>query len=92
MVEQPTPTVSSSASPRRPRITSWGSDPFSLPQQSTYGRNFALKCLCKKDLTQELIEVQRGEAVLHRALPDHEYIVRLYGASLSLFRLPPNSC
>ncbi|ORY55544.1 hypothetical protein BCR35DRAFT_296442 [Leucosporidium creatinivorum] len=81
MVEQSTPTVSSSASPpRRPRITSWGSDPFSVPQQSTYGRNFALKCLCKKDLTQELIEVQRGEAVLHRALPDHEYIVRLYGA------------
>lgn len=75
-----TPTTSSSPS-RRPRITSWGSDPFSTAQQSTYGRNFALKCLCKKDLTPELIEVQRGEAVLHRALPDHEYIVRLYGVS-----------
>lgn len=61
---------------------SWASDPFSPPQPTTYGRNFALKCLCKKDLTDELIEVQRGEAVLHRALPDHEYIVRLYGVSV----------
>ena len=78
-VEHGTPLASSPQ--RRPRITSWGSDPFSQPQQSTYGRNFALKCLCKKDLTDELIQVQRGEAVLHRALPDHEYIVRLYGVS-----------
>lgn len=94
MAEQSTPTVSSSTSPpTRPRITSWGSDPFSVPQQSTYGRNFALKCLCKKDLTQELIEVQRGEAVLHRALPDHEYIVRLYGVSLAFPKSSaPSNC
>lgn len=45
-----------------------------------YGRNFALKCLCKKDLTDELIEIQRGEAILHGSLPSHEYIVQLYGA------------
>lgn len=66
----------------RPSMHSWASEPFSPPQVTTYGRNFALKCLCKKDLTDELIEVQRGEAVLHRALPDHEYIVRLYGVSI----------
>ncbi|KAM0792021.1 hypothetical protein ACM66B_006250 [Microbotryomycetes sp. NB124-2] len=63
----------------RPRMHSWGSDPFTY-QPTTYGRHFALKCLCKKDLTQELIEVQRGEAVLHRSLPEHQYIVQLYGA------------
>lgn len=67
----------------RPKLTSWASDPFAPPPEPVYGKYFALKCLCKKDLTDELIEVQRGEAVLHRALPDHEYIVRLYGASLA---------
>ena len=77
-------SVGDSPGNRRPRIHSWASDPFSPPQAITYGRNFALKCLCKKDLTDELIEVQRGEAILHRALPDHEYIVRLYGVSLSV--------
>ncbi|KAK4046095.1 hypothetical protein OIV83_006348 [Microbotryomycetes sp. JL201] len=63
----------------RPRMHSWGSDPFTF-HPTTYGRHFALKCLCKKDLTPELIEVQRGEAVLHRSLPEHQYIVQLYGA------------
>lgn len=67
-----------------PTPTSWAAEP--LPRQApTYGRSFALKCLCKKDLTDELIEIQRGEAILHRALPDHEYIVRLYGV-----RFPPS--
>lgn len=66
---------------KRPTFHSWGSDPFLPAAQPTYGRNFALKCLCKKDLSQELVEVQRGEAVLHRGLPDHEFIVRLYGVS-----------
>lgn len=70
------PTTPTSSS--RPQLRSWGSDIFSPPQAPTYGRNFALKCLCKKDLSDELVEVQRGEAVLHRALPEHEYIVRLY--------------
>jgi hypothetical protein len=75
--------------PVRPMMHSWASDPFTSPRAPTYGRSFALKCLCKKDLTDELIEVQRGEAVLHRALPDHEYIVRLYGVSTpSLLLLP----
>lgn len=79
----------------RPSMHSWASEPFSPSQVTTYGRNFALKCLCKKDLTDELIEVQRGEAVLHRALPDHEYIVRLYGVSiecLSVYRDPTDQC
>ncbi|KAK4046662.1 hypothetical protein OIO90_006474 [Microbotryomycetes sp. JL221] len=70
---------SSLSQSHRPRMHSWGSDPFSF-QPTTYGRHFALKCLCKKDLTQDLIEVQRGEAVLHRSLPEHQYIVQLYGA------------
>ncbi|KAK4701660.1 hypothetical protein P7C70_g4565, partial [Phenoliferia sp. Uapishka_3] len=66
-----------------PTPASWAADPFMPSPTPTYGRNFALKCLCKKDLTDELIEIQRGEAVLHRALPEHEYIVRLYGVGLS---------
>ncbi|GAA5941265.1 hypothetical protein JCM1841_003615 [Sporobolomyces salmonicolor] len=64
----------------RPRLHSWASDVYLPPSEPTYGRYYALKCLCKKDLTDELIEVQRGEAVLHRALPQHENIVQLYGA------------
>lgn len=63
-----------------PTPASWAADPFLPAPEPTYGRSFALKCLCKKDLTDELIEIQRGEAVLHRALPDHENVVRLYGA------------
>lgn len=70
----------------RPKMfnRSWSQDPFSMmmPTSPTYGRNFALKCLCKQDLTAELIEVQRGEAHLHRALPDHENIVRLFAVRL----------
>ncbi|GAA5910620.1 hypothetical protein JCM5296_003823 [Sporobolomyces johnsonii] len=64
----------------RPRLHSWASDVYLPPSEPTYGRYYALKCLCKKDLTDELIEVQRGEAILHRALPQHENIVQLYGA------------
>ncbi|GAA5898288.1 uncharacterized protein JCM6883_000983 [Sporobolomyces salmoneus] len=65
--------------PERPRLHSWASEVLTQPEP-TYGRYYALKCLCKKDLTDELIEVQRGEAILHRALPKHENIVQLYGA------------
>ncbi|GAA6064298.1 hypothetical protein JCM10212_002478 [Sporobolomyces blumeae] len=68
-----------SSSGTRPRLHSWASEVYAQPEP-TYGRYYALKCLCKKDLTDELIEVQRGEAVLHRALPQHENIVQLYGA------------
>ncbi|GAA5883634.1 hypothetical protein JCM16303_004926 [Sporobolomyces ruberrimus] len=74
------PTASNSNAPQqRPRLHSWASEVLTQPEP-TYGRYYALKCLCKKDLTEELIEVQRGEAVLHRALPKHENIVQLYGA------------
>ncbi|GAA5929358.1 uncharacterized protein JCM15063_004130 [Sporobolomyces koalae] len=69
----------SSNAQQRPRFHSWASEVLTQPEP-TYGRYYALKCLCKKDLTDELIEVQRGEAVLHRALPQHENIVQLYGA------------
>lgn len=43
-----------------------------------YGRDFALKCLCKRDLSEELLALQRGEAELHRALPRHDNIVALH--------------
>ncbi|GAA6010395.1 hypothetical protein JCM11491_006303 [Sporobolomyces phaffii] len=76
--DAPRPSNSNSH-PERPRLHSWASEVLTQPEP-TYGRYYALKCLCKKDLTDELIEVQRGEAVLHRALPKHENIVQLYGA------------
>ncbi|KAI8451194.1 hypothetical protein BY996DRAFT_6416611 [Phakopsora pachyrhizi] len=45
-----------------------------------YGRDFALKCLCKQNLSRELLMIQRGEAELHQSLPLHENIVSLYWA------------
>ncbi|GAA5989734.1 hypothetical protein JCM5350_007372 [Sporobolomyces pararoseus] len=72
-------TAPPNGSQQRPRLHSWASEVLTQPEP-TYGKYYALKCLCKKDLTDELIEVQRGEAVLHRALPKHENIVQLYGA------------
>ncbi|KAG0150381.1 hypothetical protein CROQUDRAFT_652276 [Cronartium quercuum f. sp. fusiforme G11] len=50
------------------------------PNNVLYGRDFALKCLCKRDLSDELLLLQRGEAELHRALPMHENIVALHRA------------
>lgn len=73
------PSTSSTA--QRPLFHSWSSDPFEPPAEPIYGRSFALKCLCKKDLSEDLVAIQREEAVLHRALPEHEFIVRLYGVS-----------
>ncbi|GAA5993463.1 hypothetical protein JCM10908_002203 [Rhodotorula pacifica] len=67
-------------SQHRPRLHSWASDTWTPPPKPTYGQYFALKCLCKKNLTEDLIEVQRNEAFLHRALPKHENIVQMYGA------------
>ncbi|EMS18293.1 protein serine/threonine kinase [Rhodotorula toruloides NP11] len=64
----------------RPRLHSWSSDFYAPPPKPTYGQYYALKCLCKKNLTEDLIEVQRNEAFLHRALPKHENIVQMYGA------------
>jgi hypothetical protein len=62
-------------------------DEYSLddePQRSTrtYGKEFALKCLSKTDLTEELEEVQKYEATLHRSLPNHPNIVALHRVSL----------
>ncbi|GEM11788.1 hypothetical protein Rt10032_c17g5805 [Rhodotorula toruloides] len=71
---------SPSSSGRRPRLHSWSSDFYAPPPKPTYGQYYALKCLCKKNLTEDLIEVQRNEAFLHRALPKHENIVQMYGA------------
>ncbi|BGP20784.1 hypothetical protein JCM10213_008921 [Rhodosporidiobolus nylandii] len=76
---------SPSSSSGRPRMHSWSSDYYQQPAggaggATQYGEYFALKCLCKKNLTDELIEVQRNEAFLHRALPKHENIVQMYGA------------
>ncbi|GAA5853208.1 hypothetical protein JCM9279_006262 [Rhodotorula babjevae] len=69
---------------QRPRMHSWASETWNpmppLPRRPTYGQYYALKCLCKKNLTEDLIEVQRNEAFLHRALPKHDNIVQMYGA------------
>lgn len=46
-----------------------------LPQE---GRRFALKCLCKRDLSDEMLEVQRLEATIHQSIPPHKNIVTLY--------------
>jgi len=84
---------------QRPRMHSWASETWNpmppLPRRPTYGQYYALKCLCKKNLTEDLIEVQRNEAFLHRALPKHDNIVQMYGVrpssslSLSLSLHPP---
>ena len=66
----------------RPRLHSWASDTWNPPPKPTYGQYYALKCLCKKNLTEDLIEVQRNEAFLHRALPKHDNIVQMYGVRL----------
>jgi len=46
--------------------------------KTIYGREFALKCLSKKNLTDEQITVQKFEATLHRALPEHPNVVALH--------------
>lgn len=46
--------------------------------QPQEGRLFALKCLCKRDLSDEMLEVQRLEATIHQSLPPHANIVTLY--------------
>jgi hypothetical protein len=50
-----------------------------------YGRDFALKCLCKRNLSDELLVLQRGEAELHRSLPLHNNIVALHRVSVFSF-------
>ena len=49
-----------------------------------YGREFALKCLSKADLTVEQMQVQKYEAILHRALPDHPNVVTLHKVGVLL--------
>ncbi|KAN0063023.1 hypothetical protein ACQY0O_004186 [Thecaphora frezii] len=41
-------------------------------------REFALKCLCKRDLPEDMLEVQRLEATIHQSIPAHPNIVTLY--------------
>lgn len=41
-------------------------------------RLFALKCLCKRDLSEEMLEVQRLESTIHQSIPHHPNIVTLY--------------
>ncbi|GAA6057191.1 hypothetical protein JCM3770_004370 [Rhodotorula araucariae] len=81
--DEPAGAAAASTSPTgdRPRMHSWASESWNpMPPRPTYGQYYALKCLCKKNLTEDLIEVQRNEAFLHRALPKHENIVQMYGA------------
>lgn len=42
------------------------------------GKEFALKCLCKRDLPEDMLEVQRLEATIHQSIPAHPNIVTLY--------------
>lgn len=49
--------------------------------KTVYGREFALKCLSKKNLTDDQIAVQKFEATLHRALPNHPNVVALHRVS-----------
>lgn len=46
--------------------------------QPQEGRQFALKCLCKRDLSEDMLEVQRLEATIHQSIPPHKNIVTLY--------------
>ncbi|CEH17513.1 kinase-like protein [Ceraceosorus bombacis] len=50
-------------------------DPLEHP---VLGRQFALKCLCKRDLNEESLEIQRLEATIHQSIPPHPHIVTLY--------------
>lgn len=42
------------------------------------GKFFALKCLCKRDLSDDMLEVQRLESTIHQSIPHHPNIVTLY--------------
>lgn len=46
-------------------------------EEIEYGKEYALKCLSKKDLSDELLLVQRSEVTLHKSLPAHPNIVTL---------------
>lgn len=54
---------------------------ISKSQQIVYGREFALKCLSKRNLSEEQITVQKFEATLHRQLPEHPNVVALHKVS-----------
>lgn len=56
------------------------SDSYMNGSRIVYGREFALKCLSKKNLTDEQIAIQRFEATLHRAIPPHPNVVELHQA------------
>jgi len=55
--------------------------------ETIYGREFALKCLSKKNLTDDQIAVQKFEATLHRALPNHPNVVALHRVSQCTSRI-----
>lgn len=50
-------------------------------EKTVYGREFALKCLSKRNLTDDQITVQKFEATLHRTLPEHPNVVALHRVS-----------
>lgn len=50
-------------------------DPKSDKDDGCY---FALKCLCKRDLSDEMLQVQRLEATIHQSIPKHPHIVTLH--------------
>lgn len=48
------------------------------PWREDEPKSFALKCLCKRDLSDEMLKVQRLEATIHQSIPRHPAIVTLY--------------
>ncbi|MCO5565948.1 hypothetical protein L7F22_019623 [Adiantum nelumboides] len=50
----------------------------SKSSKKSEGRYFALKCLCKRDLSDDMLEVQRLESTIHQSIPRHPNIVTLY--------------
>lgn len=52
-----------------------------MQHHTVYGREFALKCLSKRNLSDEQMMVQKFEATLHRALPTHPNVVALHRVS-----------
>ncbi|GAA99720.1 uncharacterized protein L969DRAFT_96144 [Mixia osmundae IAM 14324] len=62
-----------------PEDAAFATDDHSV-RGTVYGKEFALKCLCKKNLSDDLLEVQKFEATLHRSLPAHPNIAALHRA------------
>lgn len=68
--------------------TPFAHDEDMRPSEVVYGREFALKCLSKSNLTEEQMAVQKFEATLHRALPSHPNVVALHKVGCGCLPFP----